>query len=151
MSSRLTAVTTTTLLDHRLFGIADDGAEEDLPFPHEAGDWVCAGRSSILVETPFDNDEAVLRLEEWDGEPAEDHEWDDVVAVTIGCPSGAIRLNQVTAGWADPGFTLARPGDQHVRLSCRFGDGDDPEFLVQFWTATTIAQPGHGPDRDLTG
>ncbi|MCW6010165.1 hypothetical protein K1W54_37305 [Micromonospora sp. CPCC 205371] len=145
MSRRLTAVDTTTIIDHHLFALVDrEYPGEEIPAPHKSGDWVVAGRSSILVESPYDNLDAILRLEEWDGEPEPESwddgvPWDDIVTVTVECPSGVIGLNQITAGWDDTGFSLSRPGTFNARLACRNGAehiDDDEEYLVRFWPAT---------------
>jgi hypothetical protein len=170
MSRRLTAVTTTTIIDHHLFQLVDtEYPGERLAAPHTAGGWVTVGRASVLLESPYDSLDAILRLEEWDAEPGPEPSddrgpWDDVVTVTIQCPNGAIAINQITAGYADSGFRLIRPGPYHVRLACRYGSaadegcadalaGDDDieglagvnaadgidvkeEYLVRFWPAT---------------
>jgi hypothetical protein len=171
MSRRLTAVTTTTIIDHHLFQLVDEEYPgEELAAPHTTGDWITVGRASVLVESPYDNFDAILRLEEWDAEPGpeptDDHgPWDDVVTVTVECPNGTIGINQITAGYAETGFSLTRPGRYHVRLAwrnggaaaqayadvlARFDDVMSPaclqatreidvkeEFLVRFWPAVT--------------
>jgi hypothetical protein len=139
MTRRLSGVTTTTIIDHHLFCLVDrQYPGEQLAAPHTNGDWITAGRSSVLVESPYDNLEAILRLEEWDGEPdGAPGAWDDVVDVTIECPTGQIGLDQITAGYDDTGFSLSRPGRYHARLACRNGAAPDldEEYLVQFWPA----------------
>jgi hypothetical protein len=127
MSRRLNAVTTDTILDRHLFELADEGGE-GLESPHTTGGWVTAGRASILVESPYDNLDAILRLEEWDGEPGAEPDdgrgpWDDVVTVSMECSgvNGNLGINQITMGWDDSGFALSRPGRFHVRLACRNG------------------------------
>ncbi|MEV6306944.1 hypothetical protein AB0M02_46630 [Actinoplanes sp. NPDC051861] len=131
MGQRLSEVTITTLLDHRMFGLVNEDFGEGLaPVGHGDGAWVTAGRSEILIVTPFDNQEAVLRLEEWDGEPGPEPEdscgpWqDDVVTVSMDCfgNGGTIGLNQISAGGADTGFSLSQPGRYHVRLARRNGE-----------------------------
>ncbi|MBG0565539.1 hypothetical protein [Actinoplanes aureus] len=135
MSRRVAAVTTSTIIDHRMFMLVDEeqpGAEPAMP--HDSGDWVSAGPAAVLVESPYDSYDAMLRLEEWDAEPERDGEqWDDVVDVTVAWPTGKIRLNQITAGYEDTGFALTGPGSYHVRLACR--QTDEEEYLVQFWPA----------------
>ncbi|MET8151302.1 hypothetical protein ACIBSW_31795 [Actinoplanes sp. NPDC049668] len=154
MSRRLTAVTTTTLLDHRLFELVDEDHGEALEAPHRTGGWVTAGRSSVLVETPYDNLDAILRLEEWDGEPGPEPDddrgpWDDVVTVGMecSCRNGTIGINQITAGWDDSGFALSRPGRYHVRLACRNGGAAEQAYrdvLATFdeadWNGAACAQ-----------
>lgn len=127
MSRRLTAVATTTIIDYHLFALVDrEYPGEEIPAPHKTGDWVRAGRSAILVESPYDNLDAILRLEEWDGEPEpgswdDGVPWDDIVTVTVECPTGAIGLNQITAGYDDTGFSLSGPGTYRAGLACRNG------------------------------
>jgi hypothetical protein len=134
VSRRLTEVKTTTLLDHRMFKLVNEDFGEGLVPPgYGDGDWVTAGRSAILVVTPFDHYQAILRLEEWDGEPGPEPEdgrgsWqDDVVTVSMEClgSDGSIGLNQITAGWATTQFSLSRPGVYQVRLARRNGDAEE--------------------------
>lgn len=146
MSRQLASVVTTTVIDHHLFGLVDrEYPGEEIPAPHKSGAWVQAGRASILVESPYDNIDAILRLEEWDGEPGPPPDdgapWDDTVVVTVECPTGAIGLNQITAGYADTGFSVTEPGMFHVDLSCRNGAAAmraldiKEEYLVRYWAA----------------
>jgi hypothetical protein len=127
MRRRLTAVMTTTAIDYHLFQLVDQQYPgEEIQAPHKTGNWVTAGRASILVESPYHNLGAILRLEEWDAEPglepADDRgPWDDVVTVTVECPTGIIWIDEITGGCADPGFSLTGPGRYHVRLACRNG------------------------------
>ncbi|MEU4164742.1 hypothetical protein [Actinoplanes sp. NPDC026670] len=124
MSERLTEVVTTTDLDHHMFGLEDvigDGVD--------FGDrWVAAGPHSVWVRTPFGNLDAILRLEEWDGEPdpAPDGDrgpWHDAVTVRMEYvgENESFVINQVTFGGQDSGFALSGPGCYHVRVSCRNG------------------------------
>ncbi|MCA2219492.1 hypothetical protein [Jidongwangia harbinensis] len=125
MSRRLSEVTTKTVLDHGMFAIEDVIGEG---FGGWSEGWVSAGRHSIWVQSPYGNLGAILRLEEWDGEP--DHEphdargpWHDVVAVSmeyIG-ENETLSLNEIAAGGADTGFTLSSPGTYRVRVACRNG------------------------------
>lgn len=127
MTRRLTAVTTTATIDHHLFQLVDtEYPGELLEAPHQSGGWITAGRASVLVESPYDNLHAILRLEEWDAEPEPEPTddrgpWDDVVTVTVECPTGTVTINEITMGYSDPGFSLSKPGRYHVRLACRNG------------------------------
>ncbi|MBG0567352.1 hypothetical protein [Actinoplanes aureus] len=112
--------------------VNEDLGEGLVPAGHGDADWVTAGWSAILVVTPFDHYQAILRLEEWDGEPGPEPEdsrgpWqDDVVTVSMDCfgNGGSIGLNQISAGWATTGFSLSHPGRYHVRLARRNGDAE---------------------------
>jgi hypothetical protein len=125
---------TTTLLDHRMFELINEGFGEGLvPAGYGDGAWVTAGRSAILVVTPFDHYQAILRLEEWDGEPGPEPEdgrgpWqDDVVTVRMEClgEDGRIVLGQIAAGGAPTDFYLSRLGVYHVRLARRNGEAEE--------------------------
>lgn len=135
MSRRVAAVTTSTIVDHHMFMLVDEEHTGAGPaMPHESGDWVAAGPAAVLVESPYDNFDAILRLEEWDAEPERDGEpWDDVVDVTVDWPTGRIRIDQITGGFEDSGLALTGPGSYHVRLACR--QSDEEEYLVQLWPA----------------
>jgi hypothetical protein len=156
VSRRLTEVVTTALLDHRMFELINDGFGEGLaPAGHGDSAWVTAGRSAILVVTPFDHYRAILRLEEWDDEPGPAPDdgrgpWqDDAVTVTMEClgEDGRISLNQITAGGASTGFSVSRPGIYHVHLARRNGDAEEraraavraafDSALTQAWPAIT--------------
>lgn len=132
MSERLTAVVTTTILDHHMFGL-EDVIGEGVGF---GKGWVAAGRHSVWVQTPYDNFDAILGLEEWDGEPGPAPEgdrgpWHDVVTVCMEYvgENGTLAINQVTAGGQDSGFALSRPGHYHVRVSCRNGREAEQAYL----------------------
>jgi 8-oxo-dGTP pyrophosphatase MutT (NUDIX family) len=145
MSRRLNVVATTTIIDYHLFHLLDRlYPGEQLEAPHKNGDWITVGRSSILIESPYDNLDAILRLEEWDGEPSslEPSEWDDIVTVTIECPTGNIGVDQITAGYDDTGFSLTNPGVYRARLACRNGAAPDvdEEYLVQFWPDLPVVE-----------
>jgi hypothetical protein len=94
---------------------------------------VTAGRSAILVVTPFDHYQAILRLEEWDGEPGLEPEdgrgpWqDDVVTVAMEClgEDGRIVLGQIASGGAPTDFYLSRLDVYHVRLARRNGGAEE--------------------------
>ena len=125
MSRRLTEIATTIILDHKIFGLEDVIGEGFAGF----GDrWVIARPHSIWISTDYDNFHAVLRLEEWDGEPDPEPEdslgpWHDVVTVSreyVG-ENDAFAINQVTAGQAASGFALSSPGCYHVRVARRNG------------------------------
>ncbi|MCU7728989.1 hypothetical protein ODJ79_35200 [Actinoplanes sp. KI2] len=133
MSERLADIATTTILDHKMFGLEDVIGEGSGDF---GNGWVNAGHHSLWVRTPYDNSDAVLRLEEWDGEPgsAPDDDlgpWDDVVAVSMEYvgQNETIAINQVTAGPQDSGFALSRPGRYHVRAACRNGREAQQAYL----------------------
>lgn len=132
MSERLTAVVTTTILDHHIFGL-EDVIGEGADFGEG---WVAAGRHSVWVRTPFGNFDAILGLEEWDGEPDPAPEggygpWHDTVTVSMEFvdENGTFVINQVTAGGQDSEFTLSRPGRYHVRVSCRNGGEAEQAYL----------------------
>ena len=133
MSERLAEVATTIILDHKMFGLEDVIGEGSGDF---GKGWVSAGRHSLWIRTPYNNWDAILTLEEWDGEPdpaSDDHlgPWLDVVTVSMEYvgENETLAINQVTAGGQDSEFALSSPGRYHVRVACRNGREAQQAYL----------------------
>jgi hypothetical protein len=135
------------VVDHRLFGIGDGASDENPPrAPHRIGHpWLSAGISMVYFEAHEDIIKARVRFESWDGPPPLDEAtWPESETVVLSLPSGALGVDQITAGSTSDVFTVGGPGRYRARLAWREGELDlvgsgEPEAfaLAQFWPAET--------------
>ena len=96
------------------------------------------------------DEEPLVRVEVWDGEPVDDAAgWDDVMETPLHVASGRVGPDTLIPG-DDTGrvsVELARPGLNLLRVCRRLAGGDDqaPElqWRFQFWPATGEPLPRH--------
>ncbi|GAA0970198.1 hypothetical protein [Actinocorallia libanotica] len=100
--------------DYGMFGIADpDGEEVDVP----AGNWLSTGRSGFLVNVASDLAHPAVRLEYWQGTPAdpvEEHEVQETFRLFL--PTGELALNQISLGFEHDVLTVPA-GHHRVRIT----------------------------------
>jgi len=144
VSRMLSSVEVDVVVDHHLFGVCD-GASDESPPPaprHVGHPWLSVGTSMVYFEAAEDIYKARVRFESWDAPPPpDDAAWPVSEVVELSLPSGALGVDQITAGSRSNVFVVGGPGRYGARLAWRDGELDldcvKPEAfaLAQFWPA----------------
>lgn len=149
MSRMLYSAEVDVVVDHHLFGLCDGASDESPPSaPTQIGHpWLRVGTSMVYFQSDEDIVKARVRFESWDGPPSLDEAtWPVSEVVELSLPSGALGVDQITAGSRSDVFVVGAPGRYGARLAWRQGEldlaGTEPEAfaLAQFWPAAGLSR-----------
>jgi hypothetical protein len=129
MARLLARLRTETQIDHRSFDLLDDGGPQEVaPVFGDSARWLFTGRNSVTVVThDSDQDNAVVTVEAWDGEPSPEPGFERVVQARLQLDSGLLEVNPLVEDDAE-WLGLPGPGSYHLRA---YAAGD--HYLFQFW------------------